>query len=154
MPSNTTIVRKKDAAPGPAKYDANRRKDVPTPDRVASKENRAVTPNGLDGPFPVLAVTCAAPLPGTATAKPVGLSVLASALGRSEVAARSDDGPVGGDNLVISEEVGDLLQRHRNHFPALEAGADERWRRTRRPRIPAVAKPRYPKTLSGLDAIG
>lgn len=43
----------------------------------------------------------------------------------------SDDGPVGGPSLVTSEEVGDLLQRHMNHFPALEAGADELWRRAR-----------------------
>lgn len=62
MPSNTPIVPKKDAAPAPAKHDANHRKDLPTPDHVASKENRAVTPNNetmadQPGTFQTLAPT-------------------------------------------------------------------------------------------------
>ncbi len=42
-----------------------------------------------------------------------------------------DDVTTNGGTLVTSEEVGDLLQRHMNYFPALESGADELWRRAR-----------------------
>jgi len=42
-----------------------------------------------------------------------------------------DDVTTTGGTLVTSEEVGDLLQRHMNYFPALESGAEELWRRAR-----------------------
>jgi len=42
----------------------------------------------------------------------------------------SDDEELAGATLshLPSEQVSDLIQRHRNHFPELEAGAEEVWR--------------------------
>ena len=49
------------------------------------------------------------------------------------LAARLSDGDLeaGGSNQLPTEEVSDLLQRHMNHFPELEAGAEALWREGR-----------------------
>ncbi len=47
--------------------------------------------------------------------------------------AKLTDGDLSGvdSTRLPTEEVSDLIQRHMNHFPALEQGAEELWRRAR-----------------------
>jgi len=47
----------------------------------------------------------------------------------SQIAAGED--AIGADERVPTEEVNDLIQKHRNHFPGLESAAEELWGKAR-----------------------
>jgi predicted transcriptional regulator len=65
-----------------------------------------------------------------------------------ELASRLDGSEGAGTDLsqLPSEEVSDLIQKHMNHFPELEEGAEELWRKAR-----LEAEELYPGLIRYLD---